>query len=805
MSTDKFGDVFHHSDRIILRPEIVPRDSGLCTLLDVFQLMRAQIRTVLLWTTAPFLAPLAAFSQGAGCTFAISPTAVHLPAAGGSGTVAITPSSSSSECAPVPQGPPTDPDGWVLWSIYTSMVNNVYYFGALPNPGPARTETLWVLSANLDPNSFAPFTVTQDGWDGSLTAGCGAYGIFRVNVEAPISCGSVGGTSPYFWSVSAGYLPPGFAFNFFDGLESSFPASAGPFNFTLKVTDSSPTPQVSTFTQKGAILPSFPIIYCSSNGSPSGDTPFAVSCLGYGGTPPYRWSISGGSLPAGLSLAAAIGNGITISGTPSDLGEYSYTLLLTDSTAPASYSATLMLSGDVVPAAKIPGTLSLNCTPWNPDITLGQALPPVLCSASGGTPPYTWSASSVPTGVSLAVASANTAAITGTPTYSAEDNIQLNVTDSSTPPQTSTQSLPARVDVNFGITCTSVQDQGADVPTYLSCSAIAGVYPLHWSVGRGELPAGLQQGIDVYGKFFLYGTPAPGPYNFTITAADSSLPTPLTSSQTFSGALASSESAFGPQISLGGIVGLGGSVPPVTQLAPLGVVSLYGTGFAPAGTAGNAGPSDLFSGRLPTNFAGICVTVNIVQDAPILSVYPDQINFQVPDNVSGSSLVQVTVNCGGETPFVTNPQRVSIQAAAPEFLYFVANANGIDPIAATDLRTGAYVGPPSLPVEAAPAKPGDIVTLFGIGFGPTALAPNGPQAGLAPTESAAITLPLQMSLGGAPVPATDILYAGVTPGFVGLYQINVRIPTGTPDGDLPVIATIGGIQSPSGGYLTVHQ
>jgi uncharacterized protein (TIGR03437 family) len=97
------------------------------------------------------------------------------------------------------------------------------------------------------------------------------------------------------------------------------------------------------------------------------------------------------------------------------------------------------------------------------------------------------------------------------------------------------------------------------------------------------------------------------------------------------------------------------------------------------------------------------------------------------------------------------------------------------------------------------------VTLFGIGFGPTSLASSGLQAGLAPTRSAAITLPLQMSLGGAPVPSVDILYAGVTPGFVGLYQINVKIPAGTPDGDLSVIATVGGIKSPSGGYLTVHR
>jgi uncharacterized protein (TIGR03437 family) len=464
------------------------------------------------------------------------------------------------------------------------------------------------------------------------------------------------------------------------------------------------------------------------------------------------------------------------------------------------------MSGDLQATTRSPSTLFLNCTPWNPDITIGQAFPPVLCSASGGTPPYAWSASSLPTGVSLTMASANTAAITGIPTYGGANYVQLSVTDSSSPPQKAAQSLYTRVDIGFGTRCTSVQDQSSDAPTSLSCSAIGGRYPLRWSVS-GELPSGLQQGIDAFGNFFLSGNPALGPYNFTITASDSTPPSPLTSSQSFSGTLTSAESAFGPQIFPGGIVGLGGSVPPVTQVTSLGLVSLYGTGFAPAGTASSPGPNSLFGGQLPTNFGGICVIVDSVYDAPILSVYPNQINFQVPDSVSANSVVavQVTVDCGGETEFTTNPQTVSLQVAAPEFLYFVANANGKDPIAAINSETGAYIGPPSLPFQTTPAKPGDLVTLFAIGLGPTKAAASGPQAGLAPSGSASITLPIQMSLGGAPVAGTDILYAGVTPGFVGLYQVNLQIPPGTPDGDLPVVATIGGIASPSGGYLAVQK
>jgi hypothetical protein len=59
-------------------------------------------------------------------------------------------------------------------------------------------------------------------------------------------------------------------------------------------------------------------------------------------------------------------------------------------------------------------------------------------------------------------------------------------------------------------------------------------------------------------------------------------------------------------------------------------------------------------------------------------------------------------------------------------------------------------------------------------------------------------------LGGRQLPAANVLYAGVTPGSPGLYQLNILLPEDTPDGDLSLVIEIGGVASPAGAYLSVR-
>jgi trimeric autotransporter adhesin len=252
----------------------------------------------------------------------------------------------------------------------------------------------------------------------------------------------------------------------------------------------------------------------------------------------------------------------------------------------------------------------------------------------------------------------------------------------------------------------------------------------------------------------------------------------------------------GAMVASGGIVGAGLSVPAVKEISANGVVSLYGDGFAPAGTQRGIGASDLVDGKLPTKLAGVCVQVGKTL-APVLAVYPKQINIQVPYGpLSAETTVQVIKNCGEAGELRGNMQTVTMRYATPEFYYFALNASGKNPIAAVDAATGVAIG------ASRAAKPGDTITLYGTGFGATSAPLN---AGEIPTKAAKTVLPASVTIGTTVLDRANILYAGVSPYSAGLYQINILIPDGVADGDQPVTLKLGQYSTPAGGYLTVKR
>jgi len=64
--------------------------------------------------------------------------------------------------------------------------------------------------------------------------------------------------------------------------------------------------------------------------------------------------------------------------------------------------------------------------------------------------------------------------------------------------------------------------------------------------------------------------------------------------------------------------------------------------------------------------------------------------------------------------------------------------------------------------------------------------------------------PPVITIGGVQVGGADFFYAGVSPGYIGLYQINLRVPAGVPSGNQPITIKIGGNTSPAGAYLTIQ-
>ena len=102
--------------------------------------------------------------------------------------------------------------------------------------------------------------------------------------------------------------------------------------------------------------------------------------------------------------------------------------------------------------------------------------------------------------------------------------------------------------------------------------------------------------------------------------------------------------------------------------------------------------------------------------------------------------------------------------------------------------------------ESNPAARGSIVVLYATGAGQTNSAGVTGQAAQAPYPRP--VLPVSLTIGSA---AADVLWAGSAPGFVGLLQINARVPSGfVPPGDLPVVLVVGTHQSPAGVTIAVR-
>lgn len=283
--------------------------------------------------------------------------------------------------------------------------------------------------------------------------------------------------------------------------------------------------------------------------------------------------------------------------------------------------------------------------------------------------------------------------------------------------------------------------------------------------------------------------------SFTITASANGV-----SNVSFSLTANPAVSPTAPVISSAGIVSGGLSGPPLTTVASNGIATIFGEKFAPAGTARQVGQQDLVNGKIPTNLVGACAVFG-TQLAPILGVYPGQLNVQVPQLPPGQTAVQVITQCGTPQAQTSNAETVTIQATAPEFFYYVHTPSGQNPIAAINAVTHQAVGAPGLVAGSTftPAQRGELLTLFATGFGATAPS-YGP--GELPTGAAQVTAQVSITFGGVTLAASDILYVGVTSN-AGLYQVNLRVPDQVPDGDQSLVITIGGGESPAGGFITV--
>ena len=260
-------------------------------------------------------------------------------------------------------------------------------------------------------------------------------------------------------------------------------------------------------------------------------------------------------------------------------------------------------------------------------------------------------------------------------------------------------------------------------------------------------------------------------------------------------------SAGGPLISSGGIVPATGT-PIVHRISPNALVSIYGQNFAPQGTR-TLSPRLDAAGRIAANLAETCLEID-GRRAPLLIVTPGQINAQVPHDLSpGQTRATVVRGCGTSNEIRGAAATVTVGAVSPAFFNFKSNPDGNNPVVAHGSGPGFFGAPGLLPgAEFTPAEPGEVVTLYGTGFGAT----DPPlEAGRIPGAAANLANAVSFTVGGIAVPPEDVYYAGASPCCAGLYQFTLRLPPAVADGDAAVAATVSGVSTPQGPFLTVRR
>ncbi len=307
-----------------------------------------------------------------------------------------------------------------------------------PTAPGAGTFTVQVADAAVNPQGAATrsFTISVLANPPVITTTSLTNGVLGIPYTASVA--ATGGLPPYTFSIASGSLPGGLSLAP-DGTITGTPTALGDSSVTIQVTDKQNQTASKAFTLKIVAPPSI------TTNSPLGllivGTPSGITLAATGGTLPYTWSISGGSLPAGLSLNSATG---AVSGNPSAAGTYSFTATVTDAN---KLTASKSFTGRVTTPVRITTTSPL------PAATVGTAYSAKI-DATGGTIPYRFSADTLPAGLSIDASGL----ITGTPTAAVAGAFNVTVTDGDSLTASARFTLPVALPQVSGVTIGGVTD-----------------------------------------------------------------------------------------------------------------------------------------------------------------------------------------------------------------------------------------------------------------------------------------------------------------------------------------------------------
>jgi hypothetical protein len=384
-------------------------------------------------------------------------------------SVTVTDSSTPPQTYPPPLGPPQrfqliiypppDPTTESGFSLTAETINPVQYaYSITPLQAVGGTPPYnWTVTSGLPkgmtlsssgllsgtPSVVGSFSLVVSVTDSTLIP-LVASATYAVTVTAPIvtvttsasgllpgvkdvpypsaTLTATGGKAPYKWSCTVLPLPPGLILSA-GGVLTGTPTTAGAYTPAFVATDSSGVASASLTITLNILLSGMTII---TQSLPNGvvNVPYVSTTLHQqGGTAP-SWSLdsASGPLPVGLSLSAA---GV-LTGAPTVVGAATFTVDVTDSgSLTATFTYTIDIAGAAVPLTITPphqvpsidDPTSLVPITTPPSLPWGRQYstyyPAVAMQAAGGTPPYTWTATGLPLGMTMSSAGI----LTGVPTY----------------------------------------------------------------------------------------------------------------------------------------------------------------------------------------------------------------------------------------------------------------------------------------------------------------------------------------------------------------------------------------------------
>ena len=449
---------------------------------------------------------------------------------------------------------------------------------------------------------------------------------------------AAGGTSAYTYTVSSGALPA-WATLSSGGVLSGTPNSSTAATFTVKATDVNGCAGTRSYT----ITPVCPTITIAQSSLPQGTvgTAYSQTLTASGGIAPYStWTITAGTLPAGLTLDSVTG---IISGTPTASASPATSITVRTNDAngcQGSRAVTLQICPVITLAPATPATGTVG-TAYSQTIT-----------ASGGATAYTFAVASgtLPAGLTL---NASTGVVSGTPTTQISSNVTLRATDAN--------GCQATLAVTFAISCPVI----TVAPTTLALGTVGSAYSQTitasggsssyvFAVSSGTLPAGLTLNSSTG---VISGTPTTsnaggvsitfsatdsfscsGTKNYTlqicpvITLSPATLPTP-TVGTAYSQTITAAGGAASYTYTLAS-----GTLPAWATLSSSGVLSGTPTSTTSATFTVRAADANGCTGTLSYTVTPVCPAITITQSA-------------LPQGTVGTSYSQTLTASGGIAPY----------------------------------------------------------------------------------------------------------------------------------------------------------